>query len=453
MNRERELSLLEDRFNSNKAEFVIIYGRRRIGKTELIEQFLKNKNGLRILAREEAKIYQLKSFATKLGEFFQDEFLKKTPFADWDGFFEYLLKKANKRIVIAIDEFPYLVKEDSSLHSLIQDYWDSKLKDSKIFLILCGSNISMMESKVLGYKSPLYGRRTGQLLIKPLRFVHILDYVKNFKKAVELYSVFGGTPAYIKVIDREKSVFENITEKILREDGFIYRDVEFVLRQELIEPRYYFSILLSIARGNHKMGLIVNDTGLSKSIVNKYLSVLIDLQLVNRRISVTESYKSRRGLYFLSDNLFNFWFRFVNPFIEDIEKGRSKLILNNYIKPFFDQYVGRNFETIVQQIIEDKPILPFNYTKIGKWWYKDKEIDIVVLNDQTKEILFGECKWKDRVNARRILNELKEKAKLVDWKKEKRKEYYAIFVKSFRRRIKEKNLLLFDLKDLENILK
>lgn len=452
INRERELSLLKERFESRRAEFVVIYGRRRIGKSELIEQFIKEK-GIRLLAREESKTLQLKKFAEKLGEFFRDEFLEKTGFSNWDSFFEYLSKKAEEKIIIAIDEFPYLIKEDTSLPSILQDYWDNKLKNTKIFLILSGSSISMMESKVLGYKSPLYGRRTGQLLLRPLRFDHILNYIKDFKKAVEFYSVFGGTPAYIIEANPKEDIFTNIEKKILREDSFIYRDVEFVLRQELVEPRYYFSILFSISKGNHKIGLIVNDTGLSKSIVNKYLSVLIDLQLVHRLVPVTESSKSRKGMYFLSDNLFDFWFRFVNPYIEEIEKGKQVI---ESIKPYFSEYVGKHFEHILKEVLDslnERTLLPFKFTKIGKWWHKDKEIDIAALNEKTKEVLFCECKWQEQVDAYKVFEKLKEKTKFVEWNVGRRKEYYAVFAKSFKKKIKEENVLNFDLKDLERYCK
>ncbi len=455
LDRERELSLLKDRHRSDKAEFVVIYGRRRVGKTELIDQFIAaSNNGVRLLAREESKAYQLSRFAAKLGEFFHDEFLKKTPFAGWDGFFEYLSKKADERIIIAMDEFPYLIKEDRALPSIVQDYWDGKLRKTRIFLLLCGSSISMMESKVLGHRSPLYGRRTGQLLLRPLNFIDILDYLGEMKNAIESYSVFGGTPAYVMAIDPKKDVFSNLAEKILREDSFIYRDVEFVLRQELVEPRYYFSILLSIAGGNHRIGLIVNDAGLSKSIVNKYLSVLKDLQLVYHLIPVTESYGSKKGLWFLSDNLFDFWFRFVSPYIDDIEQGRSNLIIRDHIKPHFADYVERHFEDIVREYLVEmnaKSLLPCSFTKIGRWWHKEKEIDVVALNERTKEILFAECKWQDSVNAERVLHELTEKAGFVDWKKRGRKEHYAIFAKSFRERIEEEDVLLFDLENLEEI--
>lgn len=449
--RERELSLLNERSGSNRAEFIVIYGRRRIGKSELIDQFIKN-NGIRLLAREESKTLQLRIFAQKLGEFFGDELMRKTEFTGWDGFFEYLSGKADERIIIAIDEFPYLIKEDPAIPSILQDYWDTKLKETNIFLILCGSSISMMESKVMGYKSPLYGRRTGQLLLKQIRFIHTLEYIKNFERAVEFYSVFGGTPAYIMETNPENDIFTNIENNILREDSFLYRDVEFVLRQELTEPRYYFSILLSIAKGNHRIGLIANDTGLSISIVNKYLSVLNDLQLVYRRVPVTESYKSRKGMHFLADNLFDFWFRFVYPDMEEIEKGKGAMVVQG-IKPQFNQYVGKHFENIVQDILEvlnERELLPFRFTKIGKWWHKEIEIDIVALNEKNKDVIFCECKWRDNVNAPEIIRNLREKAGFVPAGSEK--EYYMVFAKSFRKRTEEEDVILYDIEDMKRLL-
>jgi AAA+ ATPase superfamily predicted ATPase len=451
IDRERELSLLNERSGSNRAEFIVIYGRRRIGKSELIDQFIKN-NGIRLLAREESKTLQLRIFAQKLGEFFGDELMRKTEFTGWDGFFEYLSGKADERIIIAIDEFPYLIKEDPAIPSILQDYWDTKLKETNIFLILCGSSISMMESKVMGYKSPLYGRRTGQLLLKQIRFIHTLEYIKNFERAVEFYSVFGGTPAYIMETNPEKDIFTNIENNILREDSFLYRDVEFVLRQELTEPRYYFSILLSIAKGNHRIGLIANDTGLSISIVNKYLSVLNDLQLVYRRVPVTESYKSRKGMHFLADNLFDFWFRFVYPDMEEIEKGKGAMVVQG-IKPQFNQYVGKHFENIVQDILEvlnERELLPFRFTKIGKWWHKEKEIDVVALNEKNKDVIFCECKWRDNVNAPEIIRNLREKAGFVPVGSEK--EYYMVFAKSFRKRTEEEDVILYDIEDMKRLL-
>ncbi len=455
IDRRRELNFLIERYGSNRAEFVIIYGRRRVGKTELIERFLSmdGVDGIRLLAREESKVLQLRRFKQTLSNYFNDRLLEGVEFKDWDAFFEYISEKSkNDRIVIAIDEFQYLVKEDRSLPSALQEHWDRTLKNTKIFLILCGSSVSMME-ELLGYKSPIYGRRTGQILVRPFKFEDVFGYIGNMEKAIEFYSVFGGTPAYIVEVEIEKSVIENIKNKILREDSFIYRDVEFLLKEELEEPRYYFSILLSLSKGNNKIGLICNDTGLSKSIVNKYLSVLIDLHLVRRQIPVTESFKSKKGLYFITDNLFDFWFRFVYPNVEMIERGEVDLVEEKEIKSYLNQFIGRKFESVCEDMLWKSRV--FEFTKIGRWWHRDKEIDIVAMNEKTKEILFAECKWQNKVNAKNLCKELVEKSRHVIWNNEERQEYFAIFARSFSKRLDEfegRKVYCFDLEDMEKVL-
>jgi len=456
IDRREELSVLNERYARKGAEFIILYGRRRIGKSELIEHFLKTTRGIRFLAREESRHLQLKKISRDCAEFFHDDFLQRSPFGDWDSFFAYLAGKTKERQVIAIDEFPYLVREDPSLPSIIQEYWDTRLKDSGIVLILSGSSISMMEEYTMQHSSPLFGRRTGQILLHGFRFADVLDYIGNFTQAVEYYSVFGGTPAYIMAIDKEQGVFENITRKILSADASLFKDVEFVLRMELNEPRYYFSILLSIAKGNNRIGLIMNDTGLDKGLITKYLSILIDLQLVERKIPVTENRRSRKGLYRLSDNLFTFWFRFVHPNVERIERDEGDLVLQTDIQPQFAQYIGKAFESMVEDLFCEfnrEGLLPFRFDTIGNWWDKGEEIDLVALQKDGSSILFCECKWQERVNAEKLLVHLKEKAAAVQWMDKTRKEYFCIVARSFLphpvKQETDKNTLYLDAGDLE----
>lgn len=455
IDRQQELAVLNDRYARKGAEFIILYGRRRIGKSELIEHFLKTTRGIRFLAREESKHLQLKKISRDCAEFFNDDFLQRSPFGDWDSFFAYLAGKTKERLVIAIDEFPYLVKEDPSLPSIIQEYWDKRLKDSGIVLILSGSSISMMEEYTMQHSSPLYGRRTGQILLHGFKFTDVLDYIGNFTQAVEYYSVFGGTPAYIMAIDKQIGVFENITKKILSADASLFKDVEFVLRMELNEPRYYFSILLSIAKGNNRIGLIMNDTGLDKGLITKYLSILIDLQLVKRKIPVTDNHRSRKGLYQLSDNLFTFWFRFVHPNIERIERGEGVLVLQTHIQPQIAQYIGQSFESMAEDLFLEfnrEGLLPFCFDTIGSWWDKGEEIDIVAYQKESSSILFCECKWQEKVNAEKLLVKLKEKAAAVPWMDKTRKEYYCIIARSFlsqsREQENDENTLILDAEDL-----
>src|SRR3989338_8846957 len=346
INRKEELKLLKDRIASNKAEFIIIYGRRRVGKSEIINEILKQNYGLKLLAREESEELQLRKFSESLSTFLKDETLAKNHFKNWDAFFTYINERSKKRIIIALDEFPYLVAENKSITSILQDYWDNKLKNSKICLILCGSSISMME-RLLGHKSPIYGRRTSQLLITPFSLKQALDYLNmTFEDAVKAYSVFGGTPAYVLEYNIKKDLRWNLIEKVLKKDSFLCRDVEFVLKEELREPRYYYSIISSVAKGNTKISEIINDTGLDKGIVGKYLSILTELMLIKREVPVTENpLKSRKGIYIISDNFFKFWFRFIYPNKETIENENYNVVIENIFK-YLNDYIGHTFEDV-----------------------------------------------------------------------------------------------------------
>ncbi|OIO07736.1 MAG: hypothetical protein AUJ52_09530 [Elusimicrobia bacterium CG1_02_63_36] len=448
LGREQELKTLKQIASSDRAEFLLLYGRRRVGKSELIDRFIKSQFGVRLLAREESEALQLKQFSEVLADHFQDGLLKTNPFTKWDAFFSYLADKSKERVVIALDEFPYLVEANHSLPSLLQYHWDQKLRKTNIFLILCGSSIAMMES-LMGSKSPLYGRRTTQALLKPLQFADALPQLGPMRHAVEAYSVFGGTPAYLVEYDRHKDFRHNIRGKIMSPERALYRDVEFVLRQEVREPRSYFSILESIAKGNTKIGHIINDTGLDKGVVAKYLGVLIDLHLVQREVPVTEKSpgKSRRGIYRLSDHFFRFWFRFVYPHMQAIEQGRQDWVMDQVLRPRLDEFVGPIFEQVareVLQILDRAGRLPFRLIKIGRWWDKDAEIDLIGIGENDN--LFCEVKWSDNVDASDLIHKLQEKAAGVGLPG---KSHFCVVARSFKK--ESAGALHLDLKKIEKL--
>ena len=273
-NRISEIKLLNELYEKKAAKLIILYGRRRVGKTELLKEFLKKHKGLYILARQESEFDQLKKISSEIAEFFNDSVLKLNPFSNWDSLFLYLSEKP--RIPIIFDEFPYLVQSSKKIVSILQDYWDNHFSKKSSFIILCGSSINMME-KLLGKKSPIYGRRTEQILLEPLKFRDAcLFFPKNMSLRDKIinYSILGGMPAYLLEFDFKKSLNENLQANLLQKNKFLYQDVLFALREELKEPRNYFSILYSVSKGNTKIGHIVNDTGLEKSFVNKFLRVL-----------------------------------------------------------------------------------------------------------------------------------------------------------------------------------
>lgn len=455
VNRTEELDLLERRLNSGKAEFIVVYGRRRVGKTALLLEFIRRNGGIYLLARETSKLDNLKRFSERLAESFGDELLRKNPFQSWDAFFEYLHQKSReKRVVVMIDEFPYLVKGDRSLPSILQEYWDLKFSKEELYLVICGSSVSMME-KLLGYRSPIYGRRTGQLKLHPLDFFNARSFLPKYsmEEFVEAYSILGGTPAYLLEFSDDKSLEENLSDYYFKPDSFLYGDAFFVLREELDEPRNYFAIMEAIARGKTTLGEIMAETGLERSLIGKYLSVLIELELVRRETPVTASRKSRRGRYYINDPYFTFWFRYVHPNIDLIETNQGELLVNKVVDDL-PAHVGRIFEDVVRQLIfKLNKAGVFRFTKIGRWWHKKEEIDLVALDEGEKRALFIEVKWKElrEKDGSRILRDLERKSELVgldEWEKS-----YGLVAKKIvgREKLEREGLLVWDLEDFEKL--
>jgi len=451
IDREKELEFLEEKFR-NKRELIILYGRRRVGKTELIKQFCRNKEHIYFLADKRGSLSNAERFASIAAEHFGDLPPKVKNF---DDVFQYIAKRLNeKKIVIAIDEFSYLVEKDDSIPSIFQLIWDEILKDKKLMLILCGSLVSMME-ELLTYKSPLYGRRTAQWKLMPLRFSEAKNIFSSYsiEEKVKVYSILGGIPFYLNVFDDKKDVFANIEEKILTKGEILYEEVEFLLREELRDYSSYFSILEAIAKGNSKLSEIANFSRIQAKDLPKYLSVLMKLDIVEKNYPITEKRTTKRTIYKIKDNFFDFYFRFVYPFKSDLELGNTKKVIG-VIKKELNSFIGKKFEDISREFLYEMNLrgaLPFSFSDIGTWWEKDKEIDIVALNKEEKKILFCEVKWQDinKNEAEKIFENLKEKAEQVKWFNKVRKEYFCLIAKEIKDKkdLQEKGYLVFDLKD------
>ncbi len=459
INRKQELEFLEKKYNSGEAELIVIYGRRRIGKTELLVHFSKGKNYFYFLGRLESREESIRRMNNLLMSHFKDFELAKRLVSDWDDVFEYLARKSNKRLVVVFDEFPFIAERFPEIVSVLQDKWDAQLRHTKIMLVLCGSSIGMMEKHALSYKSPLYGRRTGQWMVDRMNVKHIREFFPEYKMEdlILVYSALDMIPGYLVKFSPADGVWKNIRERILSKGEFLYEEVEILMREEFRDPSNYMSIISSIAGGATTFGEINSITGLDKSLLSKYLYILDRLHIIERQFPVTATVKSKlkgkKSLYSIRDNFFDFWFRFVFPNKQELEEGKVDDVLET-IKNEIDSYIGFKFERFVKEIVSD--LVGFRATRSGRWWHKDKEIDIVALNEQTKQVLFVECKWKDRVNAKKIVKELAEKSSLVDWYNDEREEKFAVFAKSFSDRVEEfegRKVYCFDLKDLERYVK
>ncbi len=414
VNRVSELALLEKRYNSNQAELFVLYGRRRVGKTELLAHFCEGKPHVFFVADQVSEQVLRTNFSAIINEAVFGPGQVNAIYNSWDDLFNTLARQTqSQRLIVVIDEFPYLVAAYPALASILQRLWDRSLKSSQIMLILNGSYIGMMEETVLGYQAPLYGRRTAQYLLEPLDFLDAQYFFQPYtpEDRLRTYAVYGGTPAYLQTIRPENSLENNILDDILERGSLLYDEVRFILQQELREPRNYFAVLQAIASGHTRQNEIKQATGLEH--ITPYLETLQQLHLVERTVPVTETqpHKSRRGLYRLKDNYMRFWFRFVLPNHSQLERGAKEVVFNSAIRPELDHFASIVFEQVCQQYfwrmgLEGK--LPFAPRQIGGWWQANREVDLVLLGET--QTLLAECKWSSRPVGIDILRDLEAKA-------------------------------------------
>lgn len=430
--RESELEALHTEFESDTFGFVVVYGRRRVGKTELLKAFCADRPHVYHLAAQETEQRQRQ----KLVEQVATRFDERVPRTDsWDEVFEYLGEQlADERFVLVVDEFPYLVESDDSIPSYVQSLVDQYGPKSQSLLVLCGSSISVMESEVLGHESPLYGRRTAQIDLQPFDFRtarQVIDY--GVERAIESYAVTGGTPMYLTLFDYEQSLKENISQYVLSNTSILYNEPEFLLRTELRNPSRYLSILEAIATGHTTPKEISGATGVGSSPLSKYLQTLRRLRFIEREVPVTASQKkSKRSLYHLSDNFLSFWFRFVEPNRSAIEQAPD-VVLEDAIWPDFTHHVARVFESVCLEAVWEgirTNRFDVRYSQVGRWWYGEEEIDIVGLNPRENAILLAECKWTAQPVGVSLAESLLEKSESVRWRNGDRREQFALFSKS-----------------------
>ena len=429
--RAEELDALNSSFESPGHDFYVVYGRRRVGKTELLKEFCADQPHIYFLAAQEAEARQREKFIEKIADDFDD----RVPRIDgWDDAFDYLGEKlASEQRVVVIDEFPYLVAENNSLLSYLQAFVDEHLKETDSMLVVCGSSVSTMESDVLGHESPLYGRRTGQIDLQPFAFRDARDAITyGLEDAIRSFAVTGGTPMYLTLFDYNQSLSENIQRQILSPSAVLYNEPEFLLRTELRNPARYMSILEAIALGHTTPNEISGATGIDSGPLSKYLQTLRRLRLVDREVPVTASAKqSKRSRYRVADEFLRFWFRFVEPNRSSIEEAPG-IVYEGTIEPELPDHVATTFEDIckeaVWEAIRRGELGP--YADVGRWWYGEDEIDIVGLAPDADRLLLAECKWTTDPVGHGLVAQLREKAERVRWGTDARDNEFALFSKS-----------------------
>lgn len=436
VNRIKEMEWLEEAYDKalHSGQLLVLYGKRRVGKTELVTQFLKGKQGIYYLANKTTKSEQLQSATSTFMTGFGDTYVTGSSFGNWREFFDYLIKRVTDRVVLVFDEFPYLADADEGISSFFQYGWDMGLKDKKVLIIIMGSSISMMYKHALVKSAPLYGRRTGQWLLEPFTFAESKKFYtqSSFENSFSLFAITGGIPAYARVLDSQKSLRQNIEENILPEGKYLSVEPELLLSEEFNDPRSYLTILQAIGLGRTKFSEILQQSHLSASSLPIYLQTLIELRLIKKEVPVTEPIpeKSKKGSYSLADPFLRFYFSFIFP--------NSSLIKSQSYAALFAQHgetlirlVAKSFEDSSQEFIQEaiyQDKLP-HFEKLGRWWDKNTEIDLVGLNTATNSILFVETKWNTKPLSIDVLNELKTKTAKVEWGQKGRKAYFALIAK------------------------
>jgi AAA+ ATPase superfamily predicted ATPase len=326
--RTRELAFLQELHDSPRPEFFVLYGRRRVGKTELLQRFCQGRRAVYFLAAQVREKDNLRALRDALSDALGDPSIASLEFPDWNAALKFAAERARaERLVLVLDEFPYLCEATKGLTSLVQRFWDTTGKSSKLMLVVCGSQVSFMEREVLAERSPLFGRRTAQLRLEPLSPPEALQFLKKreLDERIQAYAILGGMPAYLRRFDEDLPLKDNVVKECLRPEGYLYDEVNFLLRSELQNPATYASLLAAVARGKDKVGDIALEAGVDSPTANKYLTTLRDMGLVEREVPVTDTdpLRSRRGVYRVADRFLAFHFRHIQPHAAQVQAGRG----------------------------------------------------------------------------------------------------------------------------------
>lgn len=438
VDRKNEINFLQNEYKKKESSFVVIYGRRRIGKTSLLSEFIKDKDALFFLATEESENENRNAFTKSVAMYTQNELLENAKVDEWETLFSYLASfMPEKRKLIIIDEFQYIGKSNPAFISKMQKIWDTILKDKNVMLVLCGSLVNMMYNQTLSYSSPLYGRRTGQLKMHQIPFKYYQDFFDGEmteKQLVENYAVTGGVPKYIESFSIFEDIYDAIENSVMSKESYLYEEPNFLLEKEVQDVGSYFSIIKIIASGKERASEIAAALGVRETNLPKYLNVLIDLDILEREVPITEKNpeKSKMGLYKIKDNYIKFWFLFIYPYKSFIETDYKDFVLDKIRKGFIPNHTAFVYEDICRKEYMNELIVQgvwdFVPQKIGRWWdRKDTEIDIVAVDENEKNIIFGECKYTTKPMDTDVYYALIEKAKKVDWNKADRKDFYVLF--------------------------
>lgn len=437
--RKAELRELEKMYHTSGFQMMVIYGRRRIGKSTLIKEFIKDKRAVYYTATKAGINKNIELWGKQALEAFAPE-MNTLSFQSMDDLLSFLGKHSEaERSVVVIDELPYLAEADKGILSVLQNYIDNQWMYGQMFLILCGSSISFMENEVLSEKSPVFGRRTSQIKVEAFDYLESAEFVPaySYEEKAICFGITGGTAKYLSMLDDTKSLDENIVQLFFRKTGYLYEEPNNLLTQEFRNVSTYNDIIGAIASGANKVIEISDKAHIEQSVVVHALQNLIATGIVLKENAVTDESNKKKIHYILRDNMFRFWYKFVPDGMGAIELDRGDIFYQNVVKPKLSEFMGSVFEDMCKYYtlisgVDGK--LNCFVTTVGKWWgthpkrCETTDIDVVGLDKASKKAVLGECKYRNAPIDKNVYEDLQEKNGLIA------KEYtvvqYILFSKS-----------------------
>ncbi|MCR5137695.1 MAG: ATP-binding protein [Oscillospiraceae bacterium] len=422
--RENELAALEKACQTDSFQMAVVYGRRRVGKTTLLREFCKDKRAVYYTAIKTTPERNIALFGQCVLRSLAPELTNFT-FQSLDDLCSFLGERCREeRLVVVIDEFPYMAKKEESLLSVLQKHIDEQWMSGRMFLIVCGSSVSFMEDDVLSEKSPLYGRRTMQLRLEAFDYRRTADFVPSWsaRDKAAVYGVTGGIAKYISLFDDQKTLDENIIDLFFKKTGYLYEEAENLLTQEFRDIEGYSRTIEAIASGANQFQEIVDKSHLSSQTVTYVLKNLMEVGILEKQHAITEEHNKKKSRYILKDAMLRFWYRFIPDAVNAIEIDRGDLYYRHAVKPLLSDYMGGIFEQICRQYTLEAGIcgaFPCTVTSVGTWWgtnpelREETDIDVVGLDLRKKEAVIGECKFKNEITDKKTYEALQTRSSLL----------------------------------------
>ncbi len=417
-----EQDRLTKALNREDPVFIVVYGRRRCGKSRLIKQVLRP-GDIYFMADQSEAVQQRTLLANVLGETITG--FGDVVYPNWETLFETINNRTDKKITVCLDEFPYMVKSSPELPAILQKLMDKK-ESLRFNLLICGSSQQLMQGLVFDSAAPLFGRADEIMIIRPMQPLYIQEILNcPAPEAIEEYSVWGGIPRYWELRLTENTLFDALKYHLFTSQGILYDEPLRLFLDDMRDTVHSFTILSLIADGCHRLSEIAGRLGKPATHLAGPLEKLLSLGYIEREIPFGENPKnSKKSLYKIADPFLYFYFKFVVPNRSFIEVEKGEVIIEK-IKAHFNEYVSIHWEKICRAAVPRLTVEGLSFLNASRWWGSPKknvelEIDVLACSVDEKYLLAGECKWNEKnVNNQQLIKELKEKAELLPFAKGK----------------------------------